>query len=127
MRPITTDPHDCHKYETCGAPICPYDTRSDIPWYPGEDVCPRHFTEGPPQWLKVQRRLAKKAENNDRYFTKAMLDATYAVRKETKGINPDTPGWRQRELDYTSSRVEETQRKRREASDRRRRRNSEEK
>ena len=77
---------DC-KFESCSAPICPLDEQSmkKSIWYPDEDICHKRLGL---QWIKIQRRIKKKAKNKDRYFTRKDFDVTRV--QSPRGHNPDT-------------------------------------
>jgi len=78
----------CPHYETCNAPICPKDEQSikHSIWYADEPVC--KIRKDAPDWLKIQKRIAKKAKNMNRYFT---VKDFYAKRVQSpRGHNPDT-------------------------------------
>jgi len=69
------------EYERCNAPVCPLDKQSlkNSIWYSGEPVCGKHGLDL--KWLQIQRRIAKKAKDNTRYFT-------YQDFQKSKVVNP---------------------------------------
>lgn len=72
---------DCRSFEKCSAPICPLDHPENAIWYKNESTC----TKSPiPKWVKRQRRIAKKTNNPDDYFTLKILMSTGRT-----GINPE--------------------------------------
>jgi len=77
---------DC-KFESCSAPICPLDEQSLKKgiWYPGEEICHKRLGL---QWIKIQRRIAKKVKNKDRYFTYKDFQSAKRIRNP-RGHNPD--------------------------------------
>lgn len=76
----------CPRSEICNAPICPLDLQNDCPWYPDEDICARKWT--PPAFVRVQRRISKRAKSRDTYYTYDMLNAIARVTKNTEGCDP---------------------------------------
>ena len=78
---------ECHRYETCNAPLCPLGEKHYI-WYPDEEICTyRKFSREP--WIKAQRKIAKRTANPDRYFTFAMLNQGCVIRTGIIGLDPD--------------------------------------
>jgi len=80
---------DCRYYESCKAPICPLDEQSPKHsiWYPDEPIC-RARKDVPADWLKIQKRIAKKARNITRYFTYKDFISRKRVQNP-RGHNPD--------------------------------------
>ena len=83
---------NCKFYESCSAPLCPIllDKRnSNYIWYPDEEICRKR--KGAPDWVKQQRKIAKKAkpENCCRYFTLEMLKVHFRVTKNVLGLDPN--------------------------------------
>jgi len=80
----------CRNYEGCEAPLCPLDTKclKTAIWYPDEAICNRR---GLPDadWLKVQRRVARKANQHDSFFTYDDLVRIKRVHPGIRGHNPD--------------------------------------
>ena len=81
---------DCRNYKTCKAPLCPLDViclKTAI-WYPDEEICSRR---GLPDtgWLKVQRRIAKRAKRRDLFYRFDDLISIRQVRASIKGYNPN--------------------------------------
>jgi hypothetical protein len=80
----------CRHYEGCGAPLCPLDTKwlKTAIWYPDEPICKRR---GLPDadWLKTQRRVAKRANGRDLFFTYYDLAKIKRVHPSIRGHNPD--------------------------------------
>jgi hypothetical protein len=70
-------------------PILSDDQNSNYIWYPDEDVCRKG--KGSPDWIKQQRKIAKKAEpeNYWHYFTLDMLKVRFRVTPSVKGLDPD--------------------------------------
>jgi hypothetical protein len=61
---------NCSSYEGCGAPLCPMDERTlkNCQWFPDEPVCTRRGSMVP-DWVKTQRKVAKRAKHPEFYFT----------------------------------------------------------
>jgi len=58
-------------------------------WFPDEEICRKK--KGIPDWVKQQRKVAKKAEPDNfwHYFTLDMLKVRFRVTKKVKGIDPN--------------------------------------
>ncbi|MEA1909914.1 MAG: hypothetical protein U9M89_02755 [Patescibacteria group bacterium] len=86
----TPVPEDCHRFDYCGAPLCPLDSDiGDRIWYPGDPICCKSGACTEVRWVRIQKKLDRIARNRDRYFTKNMLAVIYSPQKGTLGINPD--------------------------------------
>jgi hypothetical protein len=75
---------NCKFYGSCSAPLCPMlsdEQNTNCIWYPDEDICRKR--KGLPDWVKQQRKIAKKAkpENFWHYFTLDMLKVRFRVTK----------------------------------------------
>jgi hypothetical protein len=84
--------NDCRYYQSCSAPLCPVlldEQNSNYIWYPEEEICRRR--KGIPDWIKQQRKVAKKAkpENCWHYFTLDMLKVRFRVTSSVKGLDPN--------------------------------------
>jgi len=79
---------DCPSFDTCGAPLCPLDLESlkNGIFYPDEEICKRRNA---PAWIKVQRKIAKKTGDKDKYFTYEMLAQNCVISKGITGLDPD--------------------------------------
>jgi hypothetical protein len=76
---------DCKYFDDCSAPMCPkYEGVEHTAWFPDEPVCRLLDV---PEWVKRQRRIAKKATGGS--FTLAMLQRDCRIAKGVKGIDPD--------------------------------------
>lgn len=75
--------------EGCSAPIYPEDESSlkNAIWYPDEPICPKRGLNL--SWLKIQKRIARKAKDKDRYFT--FKDFQVLRVRSPRGHNPDKP------------------------------------
>ena len=81
------NPTDCHRFDSCSAPICPLLGCSGI-WYPDEEICQaREYNHEP--WIRNQKKIARKVRNKDFYFTKEMLERNCIITTATEGLDPD--------------------------------------
>jgi hypothetical protein len=83
---------NCKFYGSCSAPMCPIlsdEQNANYIWYPDEDICRKR--KGLPDWVKQQRKIAKKAkpENFWHYFTLDMLKVRFRVTSSVKGLDPN--------------------------------------
>lgn len=78
----------CPRYEKCGASMCPLETErlNVLVWYPDDAVCKRIPAL---DWVLMQRKVARKTRDLDRYFTYGMLKRNCKVAKGILGLNPD--------------------------------------
>ncbi len=77
----------CPKFQVCAAPLCPENPDgSGDRWYPDEEICKCH--QDP--FIKAQRKITAKAEDQAGYFTLAMLNKNCNIGKKIKGIDPDS-------------------------------------
>lgn len=94
MRKINTikqlKPDQCRHFDSCSAPLCPLDLehlKTGI-WYPDEEICRlKKITE----WIKLQKKIAKKAKDTVTYYTYEMLSRNCKVGTGMMGLNPDKP------------------------------------
>lgn len=92
MRKINTinqlKSEQCKHFECCSAPLCPLDEKhlkTGI-WYPDEDICRlKKITD----WIKQQKKIAKKSKDKDTYYTYEMLNRNCKVGNGMTGLNPD--------------------------------------
>jgi len=79
---------DCKSYIKCNASICPLDKDSleNCIWYPDEDICNKIHS---PRWIKTQKKIRKKCQNTDTYFTYTMLNRNIIIKKGIEGLDPD--------------------------------------
>ena len=79
---------ECQHYDTCSAPFCPLDHMSlkHGIWYPDEDICSKRSV---PDWVRVQRKIAKRTPDKDKYFTFEMLNRNCRIGKAIVGLDPD--------------------------------------
>ena len=79
---------DCTKFSECSAPLCPLDkTPEGSEWYPDEDICTKHS----PDWVKVQRKIAERTREPERYFTYEMLNRNCVIGRAIAGLDPERP------------------------------------
>jgi hypothetical protein len=83
---------NCKFYGSCSVPLCPMlsdEQNTNYIWYPDEDICRKR--KGLPDWVRQQRKIAKKAkpENYRYYFTLEMLEVHFRVTSSVKGLDPD--------------------------------------
>lgn len=79
---------NCKRYEKCAAPLCPLDENLHIrKWYPDEEICKKQGEK--PGWVKIQKRIKKKAKNRETYYTVEMLELIKKVYSSIKGANSD--------------------------------------
>jgi hypothetical protein len=112
--------NECRYYESCSAPMCPIlsdEQNINYCWYPDEDICRRR--KGLPDWVRQQRKIAKKAkpENYRYYFTLDMLKVRFRVTSSVKGLDPDNlneeaqlRAWRKRNKGSKKKKITEKQR-----------------
>ena len=72
--------NNCKYYDGCSAPLCPILSDEENKKY-----------KNLPDWIKQQRKVAKKAspDNFWFYFTLDMLRVRFRVTKSVKGLDPD--------------------------------------
>ena len=78
----------CPRYETCSASLCPLDRerlKAGV-WYPGDEIC--KLTPAP-SWVRMQRKIAKKARDKNKYFTYEMLKRNCRISNAIIGLDPD--------------------------------------
>ncbi len=83
---------NCKFYGSCSAQMCPVlsdEQNTNYIWYPDEDICRKR--KGLPDWVRQQRKIAKKAKpDNYRYYlTLEMLKLRFRVTSSVKGLDPD--------------------------------------
>lgn len=82
--------HPCHKFNSCSAPICPFEEGEVLrqsTWYPHEPICTRRMGS---KITRKQRRIAviTGGDQNRGYFNLDMLK-TRRVSKKIMGRDPD--------------------------------------
>ncbi len=79
---------NCQCFDKCSAPFCPLDRESlGGVWYPNEEIC-RNRKFASLDWIKRQKKIAKRAKQIDRYFTLEMLKHNCIVGKAMTGLDP---------------------------------------
>ncbi|MEM3862159.1 MAG: hypothetical protein QW203_06745 [Thermoplasmatales archaeon] len=79
-------PVDCPSYGSCECPLCPLDDSHAAVWYSDDDICRN------PDFKVVSKTMRKlKRKGAEGYFTLAMLNREFIIRKGIKGIDPDLP------------------------------------
>jgi hypothetical protein len=88
----------CQSFTNCSAAICPLCQNGSEIWFTDEPICGKHGMAEPFPWIKTQRKLARKSEQNHEigYFTVETLAKIRKVGPNTPGCDPDTPGRRAR-------------------------------
>ena len=84
----------CPYFDTCDAPLCVNDASSlkNGIWYPDEPICK---IRNAPEWVKRQRKIAKKVREKNKYFTLEMLKHRARITAALEGLDPDKPHARQ--------------------------------
>jgi len=79
---------ECKYFDECSAPLCPIDEDSLQygAWFPTEDTC---RLQPLPEWVKRQRKIAKKIGFEAGCFTVRMLQRKCNITVALKGIDPD--------------------------------------
>ena len=79
---------ECPYFDSCNAPLCPLDEEGlkKAIWYPDEGICKRRLNR---PWLKIQKKIAKRAKHSDGYFTIQMLVHSCRICKGIEGLDPD--------------------------------------
>ena len=81
---------ECPRFDGCNAPLCPLDTERQYRfWYPDEDIC--KLQAAATDWVRRQRRVAKKAIDTGLFFTIKMLSHNCRIRTGIKGLDPNAP------------------------------------
>ena len=99
------DRDDCRHYDYCSAPLCPISSislKKGI-WYPDEEIC-RLKEYGKLEWVKNQRKIARKTNDTDTFYTVNMLDRKLQIRKGIKGLDPNAPNTKAMEKKWIESR-----------------------
>jgi hypothetical protein len=85
-----TEMEICPGYKNCSAPLCPLDdkTLETAIWFPDEPICTRHGLPDT-KWLRIQRRIAKKAKTHDTFYRISDLQRIQRVYSSIRGHNPN--------------------------------------
>jgi len=79
----------CRNFASCSAPLCLLDPKSLVAghWFPSEPICHRSSA-----MRTKQRKLARLGLDDEAgYFTAAMLNVDFLVRRGIHGLDPDRP------------------------------------
>jgi len=79
---------ECSKYETCSALICPLNFSEIYIWHPDEEIC-KNKDYSNLDWIKNQKKIAKKTKDVTKYFTFQMLNRNYRITKGIIGLDPE--------------------------------------
>jgi len=82
--------YQCRHFDSCSASLCPLDPeylKIEI-WYPDEEICRLKTV---PNWVKIQKKIAKKTKDKNTYYTYEMLNRNCKVGTGMTGLNPDKP------------------------------------
>lgn len=79
---------DCPRYETCSALICPLNFHKEYIWYPGDEIC-KNKDYSNLDWIKNQKKIAKKTKDGSKYFNFQMLNRNCRVTKGIIGLDPE--------------------------------------
>jgi len=80
----------CKHFESCGAQLCPEDKASlqNCCWFADEEIC-RNSEYSKLQFIKTQKKIAKKSKDTYTYYTYDMLNRNFRVTTAIIGLNPD--------------------------------------
>lgn len=83
-------PKNCSMFERCSAPLCPLDPdlKHQV-WFPDEDICNKPGFLGEFYWIKIQKKIKKRAKNRETMFTAHMMGKLVLVRAGVKGLDPE--------------------------------------
>lgn len=79
---------ECPRRETCGATICPLNFPEKYSWFPDEEIC-RNRDYFNLDWIKNQKKIAKKAKDLDKYFNFQMLNRNCRIVKGIIGLDSE--------------------------------------
>ena len=80
----------CRHFDYCSATLCPLDPeylKIKI-WYPDDEICRLKTV---PNWVKTQKKIAKKTKDKNTYYSYEMLSRNCKVGTGMTGLNPDKP------------------------------------
>jgi len=82
--------YQCRHFEFCSASLCPLDPEHSKvgTWYPDEEICRLKTV---PNWVKIQKKIAKKTKDKNTYYTYEMLNRSCKVGTGMTGLNPEKP------------------------------------
>jgi len=79
---------ECPRYEACGAPVCPLNFPERFDWFPSDEIC-KNKNYSNLDWIKNQKKIAKKAKDPDKYFNFRMLNQNCRITKGIIGLDPE--------------------------------------
>jgi hypothetical protein len=85
-----TKSYQCRHFNSCSASLClldPEHLKIGI-WYPDEEIC---RLKSVPNWVKIQKKIAKKTKDKNTYYNYEMLNRNCKVGTGMTGLNPDKP------------------------------------
>jgi len=85
-------PQDCKKRESCSAPLCPMEEKIEnlnLIWYPISDEICKNKDYSNLGWIKSQKKIAKKAKDESKYFNFRMLNRNCRITKGITGLDPE--------------------------------------
>lgn len=79
---------DCPKFDICSAILCPLNFPERYTWYPSDEICKNrdYFNL---DWIKNQKKIAKKAKDESKYFTFQMLNRNCRITKGIIGLDQE--------------------------------------
>lgn len=80
----------CKYFERCEAQLCPENKASlkNGCWFADEEIC-RNPNYSKLQFIKTQKKIAKKSKDTKTYYTYDMLNRNFRVTTAIIGLNPD--------------------------------------
>lgn len=79
---------ECPRFEACGATICPLNSPEKSIWYPSDGIC-KNWDYSNLDWIKNQKKIAKKAKDGSKYFNFQMLNRNCRITKGIIGLDPE--------------------------------------
>lgn len=79
---------ECPRYETCSATLCPLNFPEKSFWYPCDEIC-KNRDYSNLDWIKNQKKIAKKAKDGSKYFNLQMLNRNCRITKGITGLDPE--------------------------------------
>lgn len=88
------DNNTCPAFTNCSAAICPVCQNGREIFFADEQICGKRGMAERFPWIKTQRKLANRSEQNHEigYFTVESLTKIRKVGPNTPGCDPDNPG-----------------------------------
>jgi len=79
---------ECPRYEACGAPMCPLNFPEKSIWCLGDGIC-KNRDYSNLDWIKNQKKIAKKTKDESKYFNFRMLNQNCRITKGIIGLDPE--------------------------------------